>query len=226
MCCADRLGGVTPFSSVDWPGRLSAVVFVQGCPWRCAYCHNPHLQPTAGRLSWPGVAGWLAQRRGLLDAVVFSGGEPLLAGALPQWLAQVRAMGFQTGLHTAGIYPERLRGALSQLDWVGLDIKTLPDRYERLTGVAGSASQAWASLDILLASQVAMECRTTWHPGWLAPEALLELAQALAGRGVRRYAVQQARDPQTRAPGPALPSGIRQALGRLFEHFEDRSFAH
>lgn len=226
MDCADGLGGLTPFSSVDWPGRLSAVVFVQGCPWRCTYCHNPHLQPTAGRLSWPAVAGWLEQRQGLLDAVVFSGGEPLLARALPDWLAQVRAMGFQAGLHTAGIYPERLGGVLSQLDWVGLDIKTLPERYERLTGVAGSASKAWASLDLLLASKVDMECRTTWHPGWLPPQALLELAQALAERGVRRYAVQQARDPQTRMAGPALPDALRLALGRLFEHFEDRSFAH
>ena len=134
------------------------MVFVQGCPWRCAYCHNPHLQPTAGRLSWPGVArlGWPSAADRFWMPWCSPGGEPLLAGALLQWLTQVRAMGFQAGLHTAGIYPERLRGALSQLDWVGLDIKTLPDRYERLTGVAGSASQAWASLDILLASQVAM----------------------------------------------------------------------
>ena len=70
-----RIGGVTPFSTTDWPGRLAAVLFLQGCPWRCGYCHNPHLQPAIGPAArdYPSTLAWLEGRRGLLDAVVFSG---------------------------------------------------------------------------------------------------------------------------------------------------------
>ncbi len=66
------IGGLTPFSSVDWPGQLAAVVFIAGCPWRCHYCHNPHLQERARGLDWREVLDFLGRRRNLLDAVVFS----------------------------------------------------------------------------------------------------------------------------------------------------------
>ena len=74
-----RVAAVTPFTSIDYPGKLSAVVFVRGCPWRCVYCHNPWMQsrtPQPGDESWERVEKLLARRKGLLDAVVFSGGEP------------------------------------------------------------------------------------------------------------------------------------------------------
>lgn len=128
------IGGLTPFSSVDWPGQLAAVVFIAGCPWRCHYCHNPHLQARERHLHWTQVMAFLQSRRALLDAVVFSGGEPLSEPRLPQLIAAVRALGFKTGLHTAGIYPARLAAVLPMLDWVGLDIKTTTSRYDTLTG--------------------------------------------------------------------------------------------
>ena len=76
-----KVGGYVPFSSTDYPGKLAAVVFVQGCPWRCTYCHNPHLQPRQqppGSPSWEQIRKRLQGRQGLLDAVVFSGGEATL----------------------------------------------------------------------------------------------------------------------------------------------------
>lgn len=106
------VGGLTPFTTIDFPGRLAAVIFCQGCPWRCGYCHNAHLHACgSGERSWPDVRGWLTSRRGLLDGVVFSGGEPLLQRGLAPALGEVRSLGFATGLHTAGIYPERLAAA-------------------------------------------------------------------------------------------------------------------
>ena len=80
-----RVGGLVPLSTTDYPDHLSAVVFCQGCPWRCAYCHNPHLLPrrSDSEIAWPDVLAFLDRRRGLLDAVVFSGGEPTLQRALP-----------------------------------------------------------------------------------------------------------------------------------------------
>src|SRR5450759_3498739 len=100
-----KVGGVTAFSATDYPGKLAAVIFVQGCPWRCGYCHNPHLQtrtrtsPTA----WADVLLLLQRRVGLIDAVVFSGGEPTMDPALAEAMREVRALGFGVGLHSAGI---------------------------------------------------------------------------------------------------------------------------
>lgn len=92
------IGGLTPFTTIDFPGKLAAVIFCQGCPWRCGYCHNRHLldagQP--GTVPWHEVIRFLEQRRGLLDAVVFSGGEPTLQTRLPDAVAAVRRMGFLT----------------------------------------------------------------------------------------------------------------------------------
>ena len=86
-----RVGGITPLTTIDFPGKLAAVVFCQGCPWRCGYCHNPGLldatQP--GPLDWDDVLALLRQRHGLLDGVVFSGGEPLAQSGLPDALARV-----------------------------------------------------------------------------------------------------------------------------------------
>ena len=120
-----RVGGITPLTSIDFPGRLAAVLYGQGCPWRCGYCHNPELldATTPAAVPWPEVLAFLKSRQGLLDGVVFSGGEPTLQAALPAALAEVRALGFQTALHTGGMYPERLHALLPLLDWVGLDIK-------------------------------------------------------------------------------------------------------
>ena len=115
------IGGLTPFSSVDWPGQLAAVVFIAGCPWRCGYCHNPQLQPRQRTLDWPAILHWLDSRRGLLDGVVFSGGEPLSEPALADMARAVQARGFAVGLHSAGIYPQRLAQLLPWLDWLALD---------------------------------------------------------------------------------------------------------
>lgn len=185
------VGGWVPFSATDWPGKLAAVVFTQGCPWRCPYCQNPHLWPARGKggVAWPDVAAFLSRRQGLLDAVVFSGGEPTMHPALIPALADVRHLGFATGLHTGGGYPEHLREALPLLDWVGFDLKTVPERYAELTG-APAWPKVEASLDGLLASGVSCEVRTTVHPLLLKGGEILRMAAWLRSRGVDRYALQ------------------------------------
>lgn len=214
-----RVGGLTPFTSIDYPGQLAAVVFVQGCPWRCVYCHNPHLQRRGGDgeatgegsgmgRSWPSVRGWLARRAGLIDAVVFSGGEPTIDPRLGEAMDDVRALGFRIGLHTAGIYPRRLQALLPRVDWIGFDVKApLSDAalHDGIAGVAGSTRGVESALRLVLGSGVALECRTTAHPSLLPDPVLLRLARELAALGVRRYALQLAR------AVPSAPGGIGAA---------------
>jgi pyruvate formate lyase activating enzyme len=187
------VGGFVPFSSTDWPGKLAAVVFVQGCPWRCAYCHNTSLQAKrrGDGQAWREVVDVLARRVGLLDAVVFSGGEPTLDAGLPAAISSVRAMGFQVGLHSAGLDPARLKALLPLIDWVGLDVKTSFADYADVTGVARSGKSAKSSLAHVLASGVAHELRTTYHPALLSDEALIDLARTLKASGARDWVLQQ-----------------------------------
>jgi pyruvate formate lyase activating enzyme len=187
-----HVGGFVPFTTTDFPDALAAVVFCQGCPWQCAYCHNPHLIPAHGNAGhdFAAIMDWLATRRGLLDAVVFSGGEPTAQAALLPAIDAVRAQGFAVGLHTSGAYPRRLAQALPQLDWVGLDIKAPRGRYAEVAGGAVTGDAPFASLDLVRQAGVAFEVRTTVHPDVTPGEALGQLARELAARGVIRWILQ------------------------------------
>jgi len=194
--CLLKVGGFTPFTTTDYPGKLAAVVFVQGCPWRCGYCHNPHLQSRTADspLAWPEVIAFLKRRVGLIDAVVFSGGEATMDAGLEMAVREVRALGFGIGLHTAGMYPRRLQAVLPWVDWVGMDIKATPEGYTAVTGVTQSALAVWESAKLLLASCVAHEFRTTVHPHLHSEADILKLAKILQAMGIRDYAVQVFRD--------------------------------
>ncbi|HHW84120.1 MAG TPA: anaerobic ribonucleoside-triphosphate reductase activating protein, partial [Actinomycetales bacterium] len=105
-----QIAGLVPLSTLDWPGKLSAVVFCQGCPWDCGYCQNASLRACdmPGIVEWAGVMELLRRRRGLLDGVVFSGGEATRQDALVPAMEDARELGFGVALHTAGAYPRRL----------------------------------------------------------------------------------------------------------------------
>lgn len=192
MSQALRVGGFTPLTSIDYPGELAAVVFCQGCPWRCRYCHNAALLPaqSAPGYDWDQLLQRLQQRSGLLDAVVFSGGEPTAQAALSGAIQQVRALGFKVGLHTAGAYPRRLQALLPLLDWVGLDIKALPGNYAAITGVADSGLRAWESAQLLAQSDVAYQLRLTQHPRLTGAVELNQVRAALHEMGISELVVQ------------------------------------
>lgn len=241
------IAGVTPFSSVDWPGRLAAVVFLQGCPWNCGYCQNAGIidPRRPGSVAESELWDFLGRRRGLLDAVVFSGGEPTRQAALVEAVKQVRAWGFAVGLHTGGAFPNRLGDLLAAglLDWVGLDIKTLPQHYPRVVGLGGACGKAgeaaWRSLDLVMGAaergELDYEVRITAYPGRDEADTDAaqagELARVLRARGVENLALQGARTQGTRpefarAWDPDFPARLArvaqqvQALG--FERFSFR----
>jgi pyruvate formate lyase activating enzyme len=189
------IAGFVPFSSIDWPARLAATVFLQGCPWNCGYCQNPELiDPLlCGTLAWRTVRETLKRRVGLLDGVVFSGGEPLRQAAVVDAVAEVRDMGFLAAVHTAGSYPGRLETLLPSLAWVGLDIKAPPLRYGAVTGVEASGVRAWASLDLLLESGIDYEVRVTVDPTVLGLSDVEEIVAELDRRGARMPVLQEVR---------------------------------
>ena len=221
-----RVGGFAPFSSCDWPGELVATVFCQGCPWNCGYPEPRAEGAGQGAIGWAEVMRRLGERVGLLDGVVFSGGEPTAQAGLAAAMRAVRGLGFRIGLHTAGPSPERLQRVLGLVDWIGFDAKAPFARYAEITGVPGSGRAALASLRRVLAAGVECEVRTTIHPALLDEAAVAALADELAGLGVKTFAVQPFRatgcDPGFVArhgnPPPRLPEG----LARRFPTFIDR----
>lgn len=155
-----------------------------------------------------------------MQAVVFSGGEATLQAALGDAMRTVRELGFRVGLHSAGINPRAFARVLGQSDWVGFDVKAPAEDVAAITGVDGSGAANWRSLEYLLDSGVAYECRTTVHWGLFDSERLWRLATRLRGMGVERFAVQLARparqlDPQLLAK-PA-PQGAAQLWRELEE---------
>lgn len=227
-----QVGGLTPLTTTDFPGLLAAVVFCQGCPWQCGYCHNPHLIPRGSETSqgWGEVMAFLRRRQGLLDAVVFSGGEPTLQSGLVDACREVRGLGFKLGLHTAGTYPEKLAEVLPEFDWVGMDIKAPFADYGCTTGVPGSGERARESLLHLLGSGVDYEIRTTIHPDLMNEESIVALAHELARLGVRRYVLQQFRSQGCADPALCQAGGrdiswaaLREEITPLFQDFSIRS---
>jgi pyruvate formate lyase activating enzyme len=200
------------FSTCDWPGRLVATAFCQGCPWSCPYCHNPALRdPRApATLPWSDLTDLVRRRRGLLDGVVLSGGEPTVHLRFPTAARELKDLGTGVGLHTCGALPGRLEAALGALDWVGLDIKAPRRLYRQLTGSGTAADRAFDSLRLLRGSGVDHEVRTTLDLR-LDEESLFELAEELLAEGVTAFTLQALRSQDGRTV-LRRPSDLSAAL--------------
>lgn len=162
-----RFGGFHPLTLLDFPGQVACILFTQGCNLRCGYCHNPQLigpAPPGGELvAEEQVLDFLKRRQGLLDGVVVSGGEPTLQADLVGFLRRLRELGFSTKLDTNGTNASMLREALHEglLDYVAMDLKHDPARYQEITGVAVDPGVLAESRDLLRSSGVAHQFRTT-----------------------------------------------------------------
>lgn len=190
---AIQIGGLVSFTTIDYPGKLSAVLFLVGCPLRCAYCSNPHLlTPHDGEYDPERILEWLASRIGKLEAIVFSGGEALMQGDIAiEYIRQVRNLGFKIGLHTNGFYPETLRRAADVIDWIGLDFKATREKYPDLTGQHIAYDNMIKSLDIWQSTGKDFEVRITCDPRFITKSDLTEIANILHDRNVANIAIQK-----------------------------------
>ena len=192
-----NIGDIEKFSIVDWPNKIAVVAFLQGCPWRCPFCYNQSLQDfkAEGNASWENLVHLLEHRKGVIDGVVFSGGEPLMQANLSEAMDVVRNMGFEVGLHTGGYNPQALEKVISKISWVGFDIKAPfnSEKYKEATGGFGDIIKIKESLKILLQSGAHFECRTTCDPRILDIEDIYQIADMLSASGVKEYYIQKYR---------------------------------
>ncbi|MDW3024554.1 MAG: anaerobic ribonucleoside-triphosphate reductase activating protein [Alphaproteobacteria bacterium] len=188
-----QIGGLVPFTTIDYPGKLACVLFLVGCPLRCVYCSNPHLlSPGDGEYDPARVSEWLQARVGKLEAVVFSGGEALMQGDVAiEYMRRVRELGFKIGLHTNGFYPDALARAADVVDWVGLDFKATKEKYPDLTGQHIAYDNMIRSLDVWQQTGKNFEVRITCDPRFVSVDDLLVITDMLRERKVKNIAIQK-----------------------------------
>ncbi|MCC7523115.1 anaerobic ribonucleoside-triphosphate reductase activating protein [Candidatus Uhrbacteria bacterium] len=202
-----KASGVQPFTLLDFPGKIACIFFLPGCNFRCGYCHNPEfvlpeqLAKTAD--SWipeDALLSFLRQRRGLLEGVVISGGEPTIPPHLKAFIREIRRMGFRIKLDTNGSQPDILSTMLKEelLDYVAMDVKTSLQRYPELVGPCVKPEAILESVRLIRDNAPDYEFRTTlipeMHdmPEW---QGILDLI-----RGARRYTIQAFRPAVTLDP--------------------------
>lgn len=218
-----HFGGLQKLSLIDYPGAMACVLFTAGCNFRCPYCHNGALVGDCSNqlLAWADIADFLQRRRGFLDGVVISGGEPTLHPDLMPVMARIKDMGFRVKLDTNGSHPKMLADLLQHglVDYVAMDLKTLPEWYPVYLG-SSSASVAGVrrSINLLLNAGVAHEFRTTCVSPLIAREVIEALGLLI--RGADCWVLQQVR--LEHALNPDFFNGMHPVLdGPLLRQFEE-----
>lgn len=189
-----KIGGLHKVSLIDYPGKISAIIFTQGCNFRCPYCHNPELvDPKLFEPPMPHeeIFGFLDRRRGKLDAVVVTGGEPTLQPNLIPFLRRVKEMGYLVKIDTNGALPEVLENLIAHriADYIAMDIKAPLEKYAQVTRTEVDTERIRRSIDLVMASGIPSEFRTTIVTPLLDREDIRKIGGLI--RGTRRFVLQK-----------------------------------
>ncbi|NIO21326.1 MAG: anaerobic ribonucleoside-triphosphate reductase activating protein [Candidatus Aenigmarchaeota archaeon] len=227
------IGGLQKTSLIDYPDKVSCIVFTVGCNLRCPFCQNADL--VIDTKETPIIAekyffNFLKSRKGLLDAVVITGGEPLLQKDIEGFIKKIRSMGFLVKLDTNGCFPVRLKKLIDDklLDYIAMDIKSSPSRYEKACGVKVDIKKIRESVRIIMNSGVSYEFRTTAVPRLQKPRDFIKIGKWL--EGARKYVIQKFSNEHTldKKFGKESPytqkemEDIRKGLSKFFDKCEVR----
>lgn len=187
-----KIAGYIKNSFVDYPAHISCAVFLGGCNFDCWYCHNRPYIKSAGDIDASVVLEFLQKRKGWLQGVVISGGEPTLNKELPEFIKKIKAMGYPVKLDTNGSRPDVLKSLIDQglIDYVAMDYKAPLEKYAQLAGVPIDIKVIKKSVDIIMNSGIDYEFRTTFAPT-LTKEDIIQIVQEL--KGAKKFALQQYR---------------------------------
>ena len=189
------IGGFQRFSLIDFPGKICAIVFTQGCNFRCPYCHNPELVdaklPAVGAVSDEEALSFLERRKGKLDALTVTGGEPLMQPDLEDFLSRVRALGYLIKLDTNGSFPHRLEGIIQSklVDYLAMDIKATPKKYRSVIRKDVDISKILESITLIKNSGLDHEFRATMVKPFFDKEDFLEIGRL--AENCKLYALQR-----------------------------------
>lgn len=188
------IGGFQRFSLIDYPDKISAIVFTRGCDFRCGYCYNAELvlpERYPELIPEKEILDFVQTRRGKLDAVVITGGEPTLQPDLLEFIWKVKKLGFLVKLDTNGFNPELLKKIIEQkaVDYIAMDIKAPLEKYQTVINVKIDVNKISESIRLVMNSGIAYEFRTTVVKSQLNKEDILKIGKLI--KGAKRYALQK-----------------------------------
>ena len=190
------IGGLQKSSLIDYPGKISCVLFLSGCNFACPYCHNPDLAKgcLAANISENSIYDFLESRREFLDGVVISGGEPTLQKDLIRLCRKIKQMGYPVKIDTNGSRPRVVQTLIDEglVDYVAMDIKTDPARYFPLIQKKCSEENIIASIRIIMKSKIDYEFRTTCIKPFIDADVIENISRLISG--AKLYALQKFRN--------------------------------
>ncbi len=213
-----RIGGLQKFSLIDYPGHIAAVIFTQGCLFRCHYCHNPELvlpQKFQTPIPFEEVLSFLEMRKGKLEGVVISGGEPTLQAKLIPSLEKIKAKGFAIKLDTSGVMPDVLKKLIQRrlVNYIAMDIKAPLSCYQEVTNTHVDIQKIKDSIALIKDSSLPHEFRTTLLKPFHGQEDIVTMAQMI--QGCQNYVLQKYK------PGKTLSSASQH-----FQPFSDQELVN
>ncbi len=207
-----QIGGIQKTSLLDFPDKISAIVFTQGCNFRCGYCHNPELIVLKNEASNIDFFEFLKTRQGKLDGVVITGGEPCLQKDLIDFIKRIKDMGFLVKLDTNGTMPEVLKSALPLVDYVAMDIKAPIEKYPDIVRVKINPNKILESISLIINSGVDYEFRTTVVKSQLGYDDFGQIGKLI--KGAKRYYLQKF------VPSKTLDENLMKETTYSTEEFE------
>lgn len=178
------IGGIQKNSLIDFPSKISCVIFTAGCNFDCPYCHNPDLvSPPFTTLDPEEIFIFLKKRKSLLDGVVITGGEPTLHKDLFDFCHQIKSMGFPIKLDTNGSHPGTVQNLLKNhlIDYIAMDVKTIPEKYTPHLAKKTEAETILASIPIIINSGIPHEFRTTCIKPFVGNDIIHEISRMIKG---------------------------------------------
>jgi pyruvate formate lyase activating enzyme len=196
------IGGLHKLSLIDYPGKLSAVIFTRGCNFRCPYCHNPELIESNGGdfIEEDKILSFLDERKGKLDGVVLTGGEPTLQSEIVEFLERIKRLGFFVKLDTNGSYPERIKELIDRklLDYIAMDIKAPLYKYSRTTLTSIDTERIVESIHLIMNSGIDYEFRTTVVRSLLSRDDFPKIGEMI--KSAKLFVLQEFRPTKTLDP--------------------------
>lgn len=207
-----EFGGFQKLTVLDYPEHVACILFTKGCNFRCPFCHNAVLveNKTEETYSEEEILSFLNKRKGVLDGVDITGGEPLMHKDIGDFLKKVKALGYDIKIDTNGCYPERLKKLVGEglVDYVAMDIKNTPEKYAMTAGVKVPLEKIEESIDFLMSDAVDYEFRTTVTKEFHTPQDIEKIAKRISG--AKRYFIQNFID-----SGNILGADLSPVLGEI-----------
>jgi pyruvate formate lyase activating enzyme len=187
-----KIGGFQETSLLDYPGKISSIIWTVGCNFHCPFCYNPQLVNEKSEIiSEEKILSFLKNRIGKIDALSISGGEPLIQKDINIFIEKVKKLGLLVKIDTNGAFPEKLKELIDEnlIDYIAMDVKAPPVKYNVLSGVKVDLSKINESIEIIKNSSLDYEFKTTIIPTFLDKTDIIKIAEWL--KGAKKYCIQQ-----------------------------------